>query len=181
MTPRLATKFTLLLLFLFLCTLITACGGGGGSGDGFQPPAEVDIDATPKDVFIGGRTLVRAFIDDVHPDGVVLKFRFPKGLAYVTNTSRLRVAGGDVDVGPTNTGTNDTSSYVVFVFPREVFGEYSGELDFQLEARDGIGSAKIELQPSYRNLSVSDDRQFNINDPKFGTDVYVQIFVFPAE
>lgn len=178
-TPRM--KIYCSILIGIMAILFSGCGGGGGSGGDFQEPANVDIEATPKDIYIGGRTLVRTFIDNVHTDGVVIKFRFPKGLNYVKESSRLYIAGGDVDVGPTNSGTKDTSNYLVYVFSKDVFGDFSGELDFQLEAGEGIGSAKIEVQPAFRNPALPDSQQFSIKDPKFGTDIYVQIFVFPAQ
>lgn len=160
-------------LLLFVAFLV-GCSGGGG-GDDFFGPAQVDFRVTPKSIFIGDRVIARAELEEVNEDGIVLIYRFPTALAYVNDSARL-VLNDDDEVALTpvlnQAIEEDQEVYLVFVLPGSAFDDDErGEVNLQLLAIASKESAKIELDPNIRDLEKSDNQQFNIQDPVFGTDI----------
>jgi len=167
------------LIFLSLVLLsASSCGGGGGAGNDFFVAATIDIDAYPESIYVGERTIITTYIDDVCANGVVVKFRYPQSLHYVPETAFLDIDGQIVDIGPLFNGLSrkDYYNYLVFVFPQETFGKHrNGKLFFHLEAAKMNNAARVAVAATMRDTNLPDTQQFNINDPKFGSDTEVTI------
>lgn len=174
-----ALKQTLLtLLLIAAAATFFGCGGGGGGGGGFFGPAIFSIQATPTSIFVGDRTLVTAQFEQVNEDGIVVAFRYPTALSYVRASAVLEVEDDEVELTPLVNGVNDNNVYLVFVLPHSAFGEDSrGTLSLQLLGISKNDEAKIELDPSIRDLDVPDNQQFILENPIFGTDTRVTVEV----
>lgn len=157
-------------------SLSTGCGGGGGGG--FVGAARVFLDASPNKVDTGDRVSVETRIEELHENGIALKFRYPVGLDYVASTSFLRVDGETIDVGPTENVRVEDYRFLVFYLGEPEFGEErDGTLTFELEASAEIPEGQIEVDPDVDDINVSNTTEFNRNDPEFraedATDIEV--------
>lgn len=157
-------------LITVLCLSMSSCGGGGGGGgDEFVGAADVSVQTTPSSIDTGDRTEVRVRVANVHPDGILLKVRYPKGLAYFPNTAVLDVNDQQVDIGPKNNVTKDNSVYLVFFFTQAQFGsDNQGEVVFQLTGNSAISDGAIEVDADVNNPQINDTTEFNVSSPDFG-------------
>lgn len=162
-----------------LCLPLQGCGGGGGGGgDDFIGAANITLEAKPGKIDTGDRTLVTIQIRDIHPNGILLKVRMPKGLAYVPNTSFLNVGDNQVDVGPDKNVTKDSKTFLVFFLdPSDFNPEDSGELTFQLVGNEAVTEGLIEVDADVNDPLVNDDNEFSANTPEFGAEDSVDIEV----
>ena len=103
--------------------------------------AKIDISASPTSIDTGDRMRVTINLEQVHPDGVILKILYPQALHYVLNSARLQAAGATKAVSLTPAfdepadHTVDSGVFLVFFLAAKSFGkQYQGILTFELEA-----------------------------------------------
>lgn len=168
-------------LTLIITSLLTACGGGGGGGgDRFVGAALVNIDAVPRETDPGKRVLVTARINEVHPDGVFVKIRFPDGFSYAPGTGRFSYRDTTRSLDPqfNVAATKEGAVYLVFSLARSPFGEDNeGLLILELNADSGVQSGKIEIDADVNDPTVADSTEFLIENPEFNVQDDVEIKV----
>jgi hypothetical protein len=156
---------------------LTTCSGGGNNSDYFVA-AWLDLSCYPQDIYVGERTIVTAYIEDVNPQGVVVKFRYPDSLSYVPESAFLDVEGEIINVGPMVNAHDKKDSYIylVYVFSQDTFGKHlNGKLFFHLLAEKVDKEARVEAAATMRDTNLPDTEQFDIRDPQFGTDTAVTV------
>ncbi|MBX7145399.1 MAG: hypothetical protein K1X79_13185 [Oligoflexia bacterium] len=170
---------TFILISTLACMPLQGCGGGGGGdGGGFIGAATLSVQAEPHTIDTGDRTQVTIQIRDIHPNGILLKVRFPKGLAYVPNTSFLEVDDNQVDVGPDKNVTKDSKTFLVFFLdPSDFTPEESGSLTFQLVGNEAVTDGLLEVDADVNDPLVNDDNEFSANTPEFGAEDSVDVEV----
>ncbi len=149
-----------------LIPCLISCGGGGG-GEDFIGAAEVAIDANPSEIDLGDHSKVTVHINDVHPNGIMLKIRFVNGINYLNNTANLEVDGNDIDVGPTVNKISGNLRYVVFFFAKNLFGDNSGKLTFEVEGATTVVDGEAEVDADVDNPNVKNNVEFDIDNPEF--------------
>lgn len=166
--------FTSLLAGALLITPLTGCGGGGG-GDEFVGAALVALQVSPRKIDTGDRVQVRAMLERVNKDGVVLKFRYPTRLVYVPGTSMLMVDGDEIDITPMVNTNDGNRTYLVYFLSEDWFEEGRGDVVFQLTAVDDTKSAPIEVDADVNDTSLPDPVEFSIDNPQFEAEDTVEI------
>lgn len=163
-------KYLVSLIALITCL---GCGGGGGGGNGAVGAAAVSIEAAPKRFDVGDRTTVKIEIASIHPDGILLKVRFPNGLRYVKSSAFLEVDGDSTDVSPRDTVSVSPDNYIVFAFPQSTFrDEDYGRLTFELLGAAAVTNGKVGVDPDV-NYTVP----FSGSDPKFQEEAELELSV----
>lgn len=174
---------------IFLLAYASGCGGGGGSdGNSFGGAAQISLSNSPNTIDTADRTQVTVNIKNVIETGIVLKIRYPVELAYSVNTARLKLDSEDVytAVTPAFTGTNGRYKYIVFLFPRSVFGSYSAtdqtpsetaNLSLQLEGKERLKNGVIQADADVKDPTITDSNQFDIAEPKFEASTEASIAV----
>jgi hypothetical protein len=165
------TKYLVSLIALFTCCL--GCGGGGGGGGGAEGAAEVSIKAEPREFDVGDRTKVTIEMASVHPDGILLKVKFPNGLRYVKSSAFLEVDGDSVDVTPRDNVAVSPDNYLVFAFPYSTFrDEDYGRLTLELTGTAAVTNGNVAIDPDV-NYALS----FSGSDPKFQEEAEIEVTV----
>ncbi|MEZ4754763.1 MAG: hypothetical protein R3A13_10730 [Bdellovibrionota bacterium] len=142
---RLKILFFCMFCLLGLTSYGLGCGGGGGGG-GFVGAAVVNVSNSPRSIDTGDRTQVKTTISEVHDNGISLKFRYPTGLTYVSDSSFLIVGSSRIDVGPTINQGDGTHIYLVYYFDADTFRSgRAGTLTFELEARSEVSDGRVEV------------------------------------
>lgn len=173
-------SFLYLFSVMSLATVSVGCGGGGGGGSGESASAAKTIlRVSPAKIDTGDRTLVTSRISDIHKDGIILKFLFPEGLEYVTESSELTVGGKEVDTGPAFNGLTDDGVYLVFFLSKELFGKNAeGVLTFELEANAEVIGGEIAVDADVDDKLIDNETEFDVENPQFeaedGTSVEVR-------
>ncbi len=160
--------------FIILGLSLTGCGVGGGGGGGKDPlqAALVTIDADPAAIKIGDRTLVTVEMQNIDSNGVFLKLRYSKDLAYIVDTAFLEVADESVDVGPVEGPVeNPNYTYLTFYFPSESFGDEDyGKLTFQLRATAVNDQAEAQVDVDLLDPGADPRDAFDEKAPLFGAE-----------
>ncbi len=146
----------------FALVILLGCGGGGG-GDSFVGAGNITIKVSPNEVDTGDRTLVTVTFDELHPDGVAIKLRYPSGLNYIPDTSFWKIGGEELDASPFVEVSADISQslYLVYFLDRSILGEKnSGSLTFELRAVDQTSE----------NSEIEADVDVLEEDPTFSAD-----------
>lgn len=167
-----------LTLGLATTTILTGCGGGGGSDDSstFSGAATVSVDLTPSIIDSGDETLVKAWVGDVHPSGIALKFKYPSGLNYVFQSATLTVGEKEVEIKPrTNVLTPDEkSAFLVFYLSQRLFRqdseEYKGSpglVRLRLVGKSLVNNGLVQVDADVDNPDVADSIEFNVSKPEF--------------
>ena len=166
-----AHRFALLLAAACLLALHGCGGGGGGGGSEYRPAAEVTINASPGSIDPGDRTYITIHIWNVHPDGILLKVRYPLGLSYVKNSGHFDVEGSEFSMTPDITAEDSKYGYLVFAFSQSDFGPQgrdTGLATFQLLATKDSITGTIGVDPTIRDPSLPVRSQFDVANPLFG-------------
>ena len=166
------------LTYFFILITSSSCGGGGG-GNSYIGAAIVNVDTQPTKIDPGNRTFVKIGISDIHPNGILLKIRFPVGLKYATQTASLNVDGKKSVVNPIyNLKSSDEFIYLVFVFSQEIFGKSNlGTLNLQLEGVSEIKDGKIEVDPDVDDPTIPNNMEFTVANPTFSSEAETKIKV----
>ncbi|MCB0318232.1 MAG: hypothetical protein KDD56_05705 [Bdellovibrionales bacterium] len=165
-------------LALGLCCIFSLSCGGGGGGNGFIGAAIVNLDASPHTVDTGDRTQISTDISEVHENGIIVKFRYPVGLTYVSDSSFLEVGSTRIDVGPSVNRGDGTYIYLVFFFDADIFrSQRQGRLTFELEARSEVLDGRVEVDPDVDDPNIDNDEEFDIDSPEFRaeSDAFIEV------
>lgn len=171
-----ATRCTLAALAL----TCSACGGGGGGTDAFVGAAIVNIDAVPRETDPGKRVQVTARINEVHPDGIFLKLRYPDGFSYATGTASFSAQDSDRKLTPQFNQTDEVegTTYLVFNLTRALFTEENeGTLVLELNSDSEVRSGKIELDADVNDPTIADLQEFSVENPEFNEQDEITITV----
>ena len=170
MTKNLAKVLPVLLPLLAIPAL-TACGGGGGGGSDFVGAAQVSIDVNPSRIDIGDRARVTTDIFDVHPDGIILKFKMPLGVGYVRDSGLITVDGDDHSIDPDENQSDGNFRYLVYFFSQDDFGsDHEGQVQFEIEGKEEVADGEVQVDPDVDNVRIPNDQEFDINSPEFGAE-----------
>lgn len=151
---------------------MAACGGGG-SGDeiveDFFGAGTVRIVAAPRTLDTGDRTKVAIEINDVHPDGIILKVYYTEALGYVVDSSLLIVDGDELDIGPSFNGLDgDEGVFLVYFIPADDFGDDNkGTLSFELRAKSAVEDGEVSVDIDVDDPLISNDTEFDVNEPEY--------------
>ena len=193
------------LVLLLILSVLPGCGGGGGGGDDGEEElnaADVSISVSPDSIDAGDRVRVRTSVSNVNADGVLLKFRYPAGLAFVAGSASVAVEGRESAVAPQFQATTTESqslrasatptptpasvryTYLVFILGRDLFtrpGEpYSGEagtVSFLLEGVGLVEDAAIGVDPDLNDPAIPDYAKFDADTPMFEPESEVGVSV----
>ncbi len=148
------------------------CGGGGGgnSGSGAPDAAKVELTLDPHRTDTGERVSVSTRISDINPLGIILKYRFPKGLQYIRNSASLSVGLHGYDSGPLISVEEGDLAYLVFFFSPESFrGMPAATLTFSLNAA-AAASGAVEVDADVDDPAIRDEKEFDPANPKFSEE-----------
>lgn len=160
-------------LFLIVCIVctLTACGGGGGGGGEFTGPAIVNVSSSATTIDTGDRVNVTVYIQEVNPDGIVLKIRTPLGLSYIVDSGSLTVNNIQLNIDPTANKADSTHNYLVYFLNRSIFGENNmGEVRVIFEGTAEIAEGEIEVDSDIDNPEISNTTEFDVTAPKFSAE-----------
>jgi hypothetical protein len=170
------SKISLVVSVFTLCSC--GVGGGGGGGSDFVGAAETSVEASPSTIDTGDRTEVKIDISDVHPNGIVLKVRIPKGLSYVPSSAFLTLDDDPIDIGPKKNVTKDNYVYLVFFLTQAQFGDDGqGRISFQLVGNSSLEDGKIDVDADVNDPLKNDDTEFNASNPTFEPEASTDIEV----
>jgi hypothetical protein len=160
------------LFFLFLSLNLASCGGGGGGGGGdFLGAARVFIEARPVRIDTGDRMQVSIDISQIHPDGILLKIKFPVGLRYVQSSSNFTTNQETFDATPIFNVRDEEIRYLVYAVKRSSFGEREkGKLNLELQGVSVTESGEIQVDPDVDNPLVPNSEEFSASDPDFSPE-----------
>ena len=162
-------RLKILALGIF-CVLGLSCGGGGGGG-GFIGAAIVSLSTSPNSIDTGDRSQVKTEISEVHENGIILKFRYPTGLTYVSDSSFLVVGSTRIDVGPSVNRGDGTHIYLVYFFDADIFRSgRAGTFTFELEARSEVTDGSVEVDPDVDDPEINNDNEFDLDNPEFRSE-----------
>jgi hypothetical protein len=112
---------------------------------------------------------VTTHVSNLHPDGILLKFRYPKQLSYVDGTAVLRVNDSKAEITPIDNVVAGSVSYLVFHLTQANIGPDSdGTIAFELKAERGNVDGSIDVDPTIVDTSQPVTSQFNPDNPEFG-------------
>ena len=164
--PRI--NFLLVALLAIAPLPMLACGGGGGGGGSFIGAAIVTIGVSPGNIDRGDRTQVRIDVEQPHPDGILLKVRYPSDLTFVPNSANLTVNGDDTRITPAINQSSGNDVYLVFFLSNEQFGEDErGYIELELEAIESNKDAQIEVDADVDDPLIDNPGEFSIDNPEF--------------
>lgn len=139
-------KKTLKASLLAVVFALASCGGGGGGSPDYTGAGNVTLRVSQSPIDTGDRTQITVFFDELHPDGVVLKMRYPSGLEYIANSSSWKLNGKTYTATPNYEVAGDIAQtmYVVYELNREMLGNInSGELSFELRGIEQTSSNSV--------------------------------------
>lgn len=171
------------LIFTFVFASFFACGlpgtGGGGGGDDFNGPAILALNANPQVIDAGEIIYTDVFIQEVHENGILLKFKYHYGLDYIDNTARLKTNKGEVSLRPTHNDRNDDFRYLTFFLEQSEFGSNKkGTVSFELLGRRRVNSGNyIEVDADIEDARKDNESEFSLDRPRFSTEDAISVRV----
>lgn len=157
---------------LLLLLALSACGsGGGGAPDPLSTkPADVSLSISSGSILVGDRVRVKSDLSDIHPNGIVLKWRIPKSMVRVTNTEFLTLPKNQtIELAPFLDTEKGNYRYIIYIFPKLTFdNERSAKIEFQLRGTKPVDDALIELDVDIYDTTKAENKQFDIKNPMFG-------------
>jgi hypothetical protein len=170
----------LLNLPIFATIGILGCGGGGGEDSPFVGAALVNIDAVPRKTDPGKRVRITTRINEVHPDGIFLKIKFPEGFTYAQDTARFNYRESERRVQPqvNLTSSQEGVVYLIFNLPRPFFGEDNeATLTLELNAETEVQAGKVAVDVDVNDPTIADSVEFSIDNPEFDTldDIEIEV------
>ncbi len=117
-------------------------------------------------------------IESVHENGILLKFKIPASLEYVTGSSTLEIDSDPQDATPAVNEQKDNTRYLVFFLDQDLFGDDGrGTLTFQLKGSDKLTEGRIEVDADVNDPLVNDNNEFSVSNPEFGAEDDVTVDV----
>ena len=153
---------------------LISCGGSGGGSNDERSPGSVGIDASPQTVDTGDRIAVTIFLENIHPDGVILKVRIPEQFGLAIGSTRLTIGEDKYnEVTPLESGKGRNSDdsnlrYIVYSLPSTLFSsENRGSLIFLARADAAIKNGRIEIDLDTNDNAIPDRNEFSLTSPHF--------------
>ncbi len=167
-------------LVFILSIFILACGS---DEDTFVASAIVTSKAEPNTIDTGDRSRLTIDISEVHENGILLKVRFGKALAYVPSSSSLYMEGSQSKESITPFITTESSefTYLVYFLSKSQFGaQNKGKIQFELKAIKAGNVVSVEVDPDVDDPDISNDVEFTVKEPNFSPDSisYITIRTF---
>ncbi|HMO02321.1 MAG TPA: hypothetical protein PKD37_06295 [Oligoflexia bacterium] len=165
---------------IFLVALLTQESCGGGKGDSnFVGAALVYINAEPRTIDRGDRTRVTINIEQVHPNGILLKLKYPTGLGYVAKSARIGERLEQLKaINPAFNLSDEVHKFTVFTISRSALGEKNkGLLRLELTGLSRLDKGVVAVDADVNDPKINDEVEFDINDPQFEPEDLVEITV----
>lgn len=160
------------IIFTLTIITITSCGGGGGGGESVAyGPGSVGIDVSPNTIDTGDTTTVTVDLSDTHPDGILVKLKFPSTLTYVVDSAKLEALGKNIPYSPSFNKTWLGFRYLVFFMSPSRFGDSrSGTLRLELKGNAVVANGEVAVDVDTNDLTIPDDAEFVAASPKFAAE-----------
>lgn len=157
-----------ILVLVIAALALPSCGGGGGGGGGFIGAALVNVKSSPNRIDTGDRTLITSEVDEIHENGILLKYKYPTGLTYVLGTAFIEVDGEEIDLDPAVNVSSSNTSYLIFSLKDNLFGENrNGTLSFELQGVAGVNDGEIAIDADLIDDAGGVTVQFDVENPDF--------------
>ena len=158
-----------------LSAAIASCGGGGGGGgsdDGSGTanyPGSLTLSVERDRIDSGDMDRVRIEINDLNPDGAILKFHYPNSLRYVENSAILFPDREEQsDISPYDEVSIDGERYLVFfLYSSSALNDAFISLEFDLKATKSNSEAYVEVDLDNNDLNILDSLEFKASSPRF--------------
>ena len=157
-----------------LSAAIASCGGigGGGGGDGggtANYPGSLSLSVERDRIDSGDMNRVQIEINDLNPDGAILKFHYPNSLRYVENSAILFPDREEQsDISPYDEVSIDGERYLVFfLYPSSALNDVFISLEFDLKATKSDSEAYVEVDLDNNDLNIVDRLEFKASSPRF--------------
>lgn len=157
-----------------LSAAIASCGGigGGGGGDGggtANYPGSLTLSVERDRIDSGDMDRVQIEINDLNPDGAILKFHYPNSLRYVGNSAILFPNREEQsDISPYDEVSIDGERYLVFfLYPSSALNDVFISLEFDLKATKSDSEAYVEVDLDNNDLNIVDRLEFKASSPRF--------------
>lgn len=165
-------------LSFFLLALLSSCGGSGNGDVDFVGAANVKLSVSPTAIDTGDRLRVRVNISDTNLNDLIIKIRYPDSLAYVPSSASIDYQDDPEDATPSFNQTADGESYLVFFVSSENFEDFDeATLEVQLRALNDLKGGQLEVDADVDDPLISNNREFDINQPDFTAEDAVTIKV----
>lgn len=175
------------LLLVALISTISSCGGigggGGGGGSSANYAGNVYLELERDYLDSGDLSRVKIEINDLNPDGAILKIRTSRSLRYNPNSGLLFPDRDEQRrVSPSEESTSDTDRFVVFfLYPRNAIDEHFISLQFDIKAATGDEEAFLEVDLDNNDPNIPDSLEFRSNDPRFSALERREIYIEPED
>ncbi len=157
-----------------LSAAIASCGGigGGGGGDGggtANYAGSLSLSVERDRIDSGDKNRVRIEINDLNPDGAILKFHYPNSLRYVGNSAILFPDREErSDISPYDEVSINGERYLVFfLYPSSALNDVYISLEFDLKATKSDSEAYVEVDLDNNDLNILDRLEFKASSPRF--------------
>ena len=157
-----------------LSAAIASCGGigGGGGGDGggtANYPGSLSLSVERDRIDSGDMDRVQIEINDLNPDGAILKFHYPNSLRYVGNSAILFPNREEQsDISPYDEVSIDGERYLVFfLYSSSALNDAFISLEFDLKATKSNSEAYVEVDLDNNDLNILDSLEFKASSPRF--------------
>ncbi len=165
-------------LLLILTGLLASCGGSGNGDLDFVGAASVELNVTPTTIDTGDRVRVKVKISDTNFNDLIIKLRYPDSLTYVPSTATIDYLDDPEDATPNFNQSADGENYLVFFIPADNFEESDeATLEIQLRALNDLRTGQLEVDADVDDPLISNNREFDINQPEFTAEDAVTIKV----
>lgn len=173
-STRLHYYFISWLVIALALISIMGCGGSGGGTVTEKSPGSVGIDAAPRQVDTGDRIAVTVFLEDIHPDGIILKIRMPEQFQLATGSTQLTLGEDMYDnITPMESGKGRNSDdanlrYLVYSLPSLLFANHHrGTFIFTIRADSALKKGRVEVDIDTNDKAIPDRQEFSLTTPHF--------------
>jgi len=114
------------------------------------------------------------FLEDIHPDGIILKIRMPDQFQLAIGSTRLTL-GDEVydEITPMESGKGRNSDdanlrYLVYSLPNLLFANHHrGTFVFTIRADAALKKGRIEVDIDTNDNAIPDRQEFSLTTPHF--------------
>jgi hypothetical protein len=169
------------ILILLISFCLISCGGGGGGSDPNEPatePAFTNLVVQPTALDAGDKINITIYLQEINKDGIVVKIRVPSSVLYFNDTGFLNVDGNQQNIDPEFYQSANNFNYLVYVLSRDQFGESNeGTVTVQFQASAAVAAGAVAVDVDFKDTSLSNAEQFDIDNPRFSAQDTVDIVV----
>jgi hypothetical protein len=173
-STRLRYSLFLRLIVALALLGVVGCGGSGNGSSTEKSPGSVGLDAAPRQVDTGDRIAVTVFLEDIHPNGVLLKLRMPEQFQLATGSTVLTIGDDTYDeLAPMESGKGRNSDdanlrYLVYSLPSLLFANHHrGTLVLTIRADAALKKGRIEVDIDTNDTAIPDRQEFSLTAPNF--------------